>query len=128
MKHFLVFLILCLAVTRLLSRTLPPSSPASLAQQMKKVDSLVGKWQRSGHVEIVSVHRALSETESVRSELSGFGELVQVNRSKHLSIEDAGLPQSERSIVSCDHEASVFHWHLTIAPDQDFTGSARTPK
>jgi len=125
LKRFLVFLILCMAVTRLLSSTLPPSSPVSLTQQMKKVDFLVGKWQRSVHVEIVSVDRALTETESVRSELGGFGELVKVN--SNLSNGQAGLTQSERSIVSCDHEANVFHWRLTIAPDQGFIRSARTP-
>ena len=126
MKRFLVFLILCMAVTRLLSRTLPPASPASLAQQVKKVDSIVGKWQRSVHLEIVSVDRALADSGSIRSELGGFGEVVKAN-SNNVSNGQAGFRQSERSIVSCDHEASVFHWHLTIAPDQGFTRSARTP-
>lgn len=129
MNRFLVILILGMVVAGLVSSTLQPASASWQAEPTKEFDSLVERWRGSGNIEIVPVqHRAFAKTGSFQGELARLIMLVERMGSRRLPSGQDAVRHNVPATVSYDEEVRVFHWRLTLPPDQGSSISTRKPR
>jgi hypothetical protein len=122
-----LFVVLTLGVVAVLVPWTQRSASASPhSEQAKKLASLATNWQTSGYIEIVlSSYGVVIASETVQRKLGGSAMLVKAMHSSRPSGGRDSVAPNPVAIVSCDKEVNVFHWHLTMPPEQASTRSVR---
>jgi hypothetical protein len=127
-NRLVVVLTLCV-VAVLVPWTQRSASASPHPDQANELASLAANWQTSGYIEIVpGISGVFTGTKSVDSRLGGLVLRVKAMLGSRLPGGQEALALNAGTIVSCDKEANVFHWRLTMPPEQANARSNRRPE